>query len=57
MIHLDRFAGLAPAYVYDTLLDEGTFLGSIPTMHRIFRERTWSCGRVVAGDITPSFRI
>ena len=34
----DRFADLAPAEVYATLLDEGTFVCSIPTMYRILRE-------------------
>lgn len=34
----DRFADRAPAQVYATLLDEGTFLCSIPTMYRILRE-------------------
>jgi len=34
----DRFADRAPAEVYATLLDEGTFLCSIPTMYRILRE-------------------
>ena len=33
----DRFADRAPAQVYATLLDEGTFLCSIPTMYRILR--------------------
>ena len=33
-----RFANRAPAQVYATLLDEGTFLCSIPTMYRILRE-------------------
>jgi putative transposase len=34
----DRFADRAPAQVYATLLDEGPFLCSIPTMYRILRE-------------------
>ena len=34
----DRFVDRAPAQVYATLLDEGTFLCSIPTMYRILRE-------------------
>jgi len=33
----NRFADRAPAQVYATLLDEGTFLCSIPTMYRILR--------------------
>lgn len=38
MLNDDRFADLAPAQVYATLLDEGTFVCSIPTMYRILRE-------------------
>ena len=34
----DRFSDLAPAEVYATLLDEGKFVCSIPTMYRILRE-------------------
>jgi putative transposase len=34
----DRFADRAQAQVYTTLLDEGTFVCSIPTMYRILRE-------------------
>ena len=34
----DRFADRAPAQVYATLLDEGAFRCSIPTMYRILRE-------------------
>ena len=34
----DRFADRAPAQVYAALLDEGTFVCSIPTMYRILRE-------------------
>ena len=38
LLNDDRFADRAPAQVYATLLDEGTFLCSIPTMYRILRE-------------------
>lgn len=34
----ERFGDLAPAQVYATLLDEGTFLCSTSTMYRILRE-------------------
>jgi len=34
----ERFADLAPAQVYATLLDEGRYLCSISTMYRILRE-------------------
>lgn len=34
----DRFCDLAPAEVYATLLHEGKFVCSIPTMYRILRE-------------------
>ena len=38
MLNDDRFSDLAPAEVYATLLDEGKFVCSIPTMYRILRE-------------------
>ncbi len=38
LLNNDRFADRAPAQGYATLLDEGTFLCSIPTMYRILRE-------------------
>jgi putative transposase len=38
LLNADRFADRAPAQVYATLLDEGTFVCSIPTMYRILRE-------------------
>ena len=38
LLNDDRFADRAPAQVYATLLDEGTFVCSIPTMYRILRE-------------------
>lgn len=34
-LHADRFVDKAPAEVYATLLDEGTYLGSIRTMYRV----------------------
>jgi putative transposase len=34
----ERFADLAPAQVYATLLDEGTYLCSVSTMYRILRD-------------------
>ena len=38
LLNDDRFADRPPAQVYATLLDEGTFVCSIPTMYRILRE-------------------
>lgn len=37
-LHEDRFADLAPAEVYATLLDEGKFICSISTMYRVLQE-------------------
>ena len=37
-LHCERFADLAPAEVWATLLDEGTYLGSISTFYRVLRE-------------------
>jgi putative transposase len=37
-LNSDRFADQAPREVYATLLDEGTYLCSVPTMYRILRE-------------------
>jgi len=37
LLNEDRFVDHAPAQVYATLLDEGMFLCSIPTMYRILR--------------------
>ena len=37
-LHSDRFADLAPAEVWATLLDEGTYLGSVSTYYRLLRE-------------------
>ena len=38
VLHSDRFADLAPAEVWATLLDEGTYLGSVSTYYRVLRE-------------------
>jgi putative transposase len=35
----ERFCDLAPAQIWATLLDEGTYLCSIPTMYRLLRAR------------------
>ena len=37
MLHSDRFADLAPAEVWATLLDEGVYLGSESTFYRLLR--------------------
>jgi putative transposase len=37
VLHSDRFAGIAPAEAWATLLDEGTYLGSISTFYRMLR--------------------
>lgn len=39
MLHEPRFADKAPAQVWATLLDEGTYLCSESTMYRVLRER------------------
>lgn len=38
-LHEDRFVNQAPASIYATLLEEGTYLCSIRTMYRILEER------------------
>jgi putative transposase len=38
VLHAERFWDQAPASVYATLLDEGTYLASIATMYRLLRE-------------------
>jgi len=38
MLHADRFLDKAPAIVYATLLDEGTYHCSIRTMYRIWQD-------------------
>jgi putative transposase len=37
-LHSERFADLAPAEVWATLLDEGTYLASVSTFYRVLRE-------------------
>ena len=37
-LHHQRFADTAPAQVWATLLDEGTYLGSVSTFYRLLRE-------------------
>jgi len=37
-LHSARFADLAPAEVWATMLDEGTYLGSVSTFYRVLRE-------------------
>ena len=37
-LHSERFADLAPDEVWATLLDEGTYLGSVSTYYRVLRE-------------------
>ena len=39
VLHAERFWDTAPASVYATLLDEGTYLCSISTMYRLLRQR------------------
>jgi len=39
VLHSERFADTAPATVYATLLDEGTYLCSESTMYRLLREQ------------------
>jgi len=39
-LHSERFCDKAPAEVYATLLDEGTYLCSIRTMHRILADNS-----------------
>ena len=40
LLHSPGFVDLAPAQVWATLLDEGTYLASISTMYRLLRERS-----------------
>jgi len=39
VLHAERFVDLAPASVWATLLDEGTYLASVSTMYRLLRQR------------------
>jgi putative transposase len=38
VLHCERFVDLAPAQVWATLLDEGSYLGSISTFYRLLRQ-------------------
>jgi putative transposase len=38
MLHSERFADTAPAEAWATLLDEGTYLGSVSTFYRVLRQ-------------------
>jgi putative transposase len=38
MLHSERFGDTAPAEAWATLLDEGTYLGSVSTCYRVLRE-------------------
>lgn len=37
VLHSERFVDMAPPSVYAVLLDEGTYLASVPTMYRVLR--------------------
>ena len=37
LLHEERFVDQAPATIYATLLDEGRYLCSVPTMYRVLR--------------------
>lgn len=37
VLNSERFADVAPATIYATLLDEGVYLASVPTMYRLLR--------------------
>jgi putative transposase len=37
VLHHERFVDQAPASIYATLLDEGRYLCSVPTMYRVLR--------------------
>ena len=39
VLHSERFCDVAPAEVWATLIDEGTYLASVATMYRALRER------------------
>ena len=39
MLHAERFVDQAPASVWATLLDEGSYLASVSTMYRLLRAR------------------
>ena len=54
VLHSERFVDIAPAAVYATLLDEGVYLCSIPTMYRMLRARGETTVATAAG--TPPTR-
>ena len=37
VLHEERFVDQAPATIYATLLDEGRYVCSVPTMYRVLR--------------------
>ena len=37
ILHEERFVDQAPASIYATLLDEGRYVCSVPTMYRVLR--------------------
>ncbi len=37
VLHSERFVDAAPPTIYATLLDEGTYLASVPTLYRVLR--------------------
>ncbi len=41
VLNSDRFVNQAPLQVYAQLLDEGTYLCSVPTMYRVLVEARW----------------
>ena len=45
LLNSERFADLAPATVFATLLDEGRYYGSVRTMYRLLAARGQSCER------------
>jgi putative transposase len=45
VLHHERFVDQAPASVYATLLDEGRYLCSVPTMYRLLRAAGEICER------------
>ena len=49
MLHSARFADTAPAEAWATLLDEGTYLGSVSTYYRVLREAGRKPGTAGAG--------
>ena len=52
VLHAERFWDTAPASVYATLLDEGSYLCSTSTMYRLLRQQ----GGPATGAATPPTR-